>query len=359
MLMLSGPTNVVGDIRGSLPDLLRILQERGSPGCENKYVFLGNLVDADSLSLEVLSLMLLLKALFPTDVFVIRGNHEVGSACSKLGFQKELSAAMHDLSIAVDILNMFSNIPFAALVNGTTLCLHSGIGPSLTSINEFRNVQRPLAEFDAPFLQEIVTFEPSEAVFDFNVGKQVFGCKVLEKFLNTCFVIRLVRGHEPVEDGVHAQWNDKCVTVFSASNRVECNKSGVVFLDDMGDMHPIVFEPLARVNWTTAQYFVPDLPAYGSLLPQLKRPAMLVRNIGAVQNWTVHTLENQRSGIRLARNRSQFQSLVLRSKPLGNGVLTKNTRLRKGSISKSLTIIPNAGQPLPSIQALSPWSSAT
>ena len=100
LLMLSGPTNVVGDIRGSLPDLLRILQERGLPGCENKYVFLGNLVDADSLSLEVLSLMLLLKALFPTDVFVIRGSHEVGSACSKLGFQKELSAAMHDLSIA-------------------------------------------------------------------------------------------------------------------------------------------------------------------------------------------------------------------------------------------------------------------
>jgi len=39
---------------------------------------------------------------------------------------------------------MFEKLPIAALINDIILCVHGGIGSTLTSINEIANIPRPI-----------------------------------------------------------------------------------------------------------------------------------------------------------------------------------------------------------------------
>ena len=66
---------IVGDIHGHILDLFRILARFGFPP-EQRYLFLGDIVDRGEFSTETITLVYLMKALWPDDVFLLRGNHE-------------------------------------------------------------------------------------------------------------------------------------------------------------------------------------------------------------------------------------------------------------------------------------------
>lgn len=42
--------------------------------------------------------------------------------------------------------NVFDWMPLSALVAGRILCMHGGISPDLASLDQIRELQRPLAE---------------------------------------------------------------------------------------------------------------------------------------------------------------------------------------------------------------------
>lgn len=352
MVMISGPAHVVGDIQGSLSDLLRILHLRGLPNSANKYLFIGNVVGKNDLSLEVLSLLLILKTLFPSDVFLLRANLDLASLPSILGFEQDIPLSSPDAPIVSGILKLFSVLPLAALVDGVTLCLHSGIGPNASSVRALRSVTRPVMDEHSAILEQVLLFEPSNSVAEFDYAKSMFGRAALEKFLGGSFLDRLVRGHSITNNGVDVEWDGKCVTLFSAS-AVSGHKAGIVFLDDIGNMHPIVLDPIDPLDRIHVKFSVPELPAYECPNTHMMRPGMILRNIGSyASNLLVQPMDQQRDGIRLVRNRGKFQSLVLRrSKPLlGESPVKRGTRLRKNSVALSMTVVPEVPQLVPSKQ---------
>lgn len=88
ILELDGDLIIVGDIHGSLHDLLRILKYIHEKN--TKVLFLGDYVDRGNFSLECITILFSMKILYPNQFYLLRGNHEFDSICSQYGFKSEI-----------------------------------------------------------------------------------------------------------------------------------------------------------------------------------------------------------------------------------------------------------------------------
>ena len=78
LLEIEAPVTICGDVHGQYSDFLRIL-EIGKKPPETKYLFLGDYVDRAEQSIETVCLMFCYKILFPSQMNLLRGNHECSS----------------------------------------------------------------------------------------------------------------------------------------------------------------------------------------------------------------------------------------------------------------------------------------
>ena len=75
-------------LSGQFIDLLRVMTAGGIPP-QTTYTFLGDYVDRGKNSIEVLVLLFIYKILYPTNMFLTRGNHEEARTNSTYGFLSE------------------------------------------------------------------------------------------------------------------------------------------------------------------------------------------------------------------------------------------------------------------------------
>jgi protein phosphatase len=249
VLDLHSPVVVVGDIHGQILDLIRIFQQIGQPPTTH-YLFLGDIVDRGDFSLECILLLFLLKITHPSEIFLIRGNHEFEILCQECGFQAELEAAYPNIPVWPSFSLAFSFLPLAAVIDRETVCVHGGIGPTLASVSQIKVLERPIHTIESAVLAGLLWSDPSEDEIEFSKSPRGVGWKFgkapLHRFLRAGGFLRLIRGHECIEGGVEIAFDARCITVFSASNYCgrQGNEGGVFLIDPENGDAECVFPPL-------------------------------------------------------------------------------------------------------------------
>ena len=98
LLDLVPPLVICGDIHGQFHDLLRIIQKCGDPANVN-YLFLGDYIDRGFRSIDTIILLFCYKILYPQNIFLLRGNHEISFVNYCRGFLDDIKKELNDKSI--------------------------------------------------------------------------------------------------------------------------------------------------------------------------------------------------------------------------------------------------------------------
>ncbi|RIA97038.1 Metallo-dependent phosphatase-like protein [Glomus cerebriforme] len=220
LIELSPPVKIVGDVHGQYSDLIRLFDMCGFPPAAN-YLFLGDYVDRGKQSLETILLLLCYKIKYPENFFLLRGNHECANVTRVYGFYDECKRRSN-LKTWKAFISVFNCLPIAAIVANKIFCVHGGLSPSLSSMDEIRSIQRPTDVPDYGLLNDLLWSDPSETAVDWEDNERgvsyCFGKAIIMEFLQRHDFDLVCRAHMVVEDGYEFFNERTLVTVFSAPN---------------------------------------------------------------------------------------------------------------------------------------------
>mmetsp|Transcript_11710 Transcript_11710/g.28849 ORF Transcript_11710/g.28849 Transcript_11710/m.28849 type:complete len:525 (-) Transcript_11710:339-1913(-) len=253
VLNLKYPITVCGDVHGQFFDLARLFNVGGDPE-KTQYLFLGDYVDRGCFSTECVMLLFCMKMNYPKSFFMLRGNHECRQLTAFFNFKDEClykySEKLYDA-----IMETFDKLPLAAIVNDSFFCVHGGLSPDITTIEEiadmhrFREVPRdgPMCDllWSDPF-EDDKTSKPAEedsdsdeeaaetTWFGYNKTRQcsyVYGVEAVKHFLEENKMTSIIRAHEAQVDGYKMQMVNpqskipRVITIFSAPNYCDVYKN--------------------------------------------------------------------------------------------------------------------------------------
>lgn len=220
LIELNAPVKIVGDIHGQYNDLIRLFEMCGFPPDSN-YLFLGDYVDRGKQSLETILLLFCYKLKYPENFFLLRGNHECANVTRVYGFYDECKRRCN-IKVWKSFIDTFNCMPIASIVADKIFCVHGGLSPSLSHMDDIRNIARPTDVPDYGLLNDLLWSDPADMDQDWESNERgvsyCFGKKVIIDFLARHDFDLVCRAHMVVEDG-YEFFNDRLlVTVFSAPN---------------------------------------------------------------------------------------------------------------------------------------------
>jgi serine/threonine-protein phosphatase PP1 catalytic subunit len=229
LLELSAPVKIVGDIHGQYTDLIRMFEMCGFPPNSN-YLFLGDYVDRGKQSLETILLLLCYKLKFPENFFLLRGNHECANVTRVYGFYDECKRRCN-IKVWKAFVDTFNTLPIAAIVAQKIFCVHGGLSPSLSHMDDIRQIARPTDVPDYGLLNDLLWSDPADMENDWESNERgvsyCFGKKVIMEFLQRHDFDLVCRAHMVVEDGYEFFTDRVLVTVFSAPNVSSSTKTTI------------------------------------------------------------------------------------------------------------------------------------
>eukprot|EP00357_Protocruzia_adherens_P011297 CAMPEP_0115014480 /NCGR_PEP_ID=MMETSP0216-20121206/26107_1 /TAXON_ID=223996 /ORGANISM="Protocruzia adherens, Strain Boccale" /LENGTH=783 /DNA_ID=CAMNT_0002384235 /DNA_START=200 /DNA_END=2551 /DNA_ORIENTATION=- len=284
VLRLRAPVKIFGDIHGQYVDLMRFFGLWKSPTEDPlegdiesfDYLFLGDYVDRGSHSLETICLLMALKIKHPDQIHLLRGNHEDRWINKAFGFAEECQARLDEDvddpdSVFNKINNLFEWLPLAAVVEDKILCLHGGIGSTLTTIDEIEAMPRPLEvihevkSHDEQLVVDVLWSDPTDSDAELGIQPNVirdpngtgnivkFGPDRVKDFLQSNNLDMIVRAHECVMDGFERFASGSLITVFSATDYCARHKNAgaMLLLRKTNEITPKLIYPLNNPtnNW--------------------------------------------------------------------------------------------------------------
>jgi serine/threonine-protein phosphatase PP1 catalytic subunit len=120
------------------------------------------------------------------------------------------------------------------VIDDRIFCVHGGISPELTDLDQIRNIARPLEVPEEGLLCDLLWADPDSNVEDWDANERgtsyVFGVAALHGFLERFNFELVCRAHQAVMGGYEFAFDGDqgIVTVFSAPNYCDWKNKGAV-----------------------------------------------------------------------------------------------------------------------------------
>ncbi|NPA85623.1 MAG: serine/threonine protein phosphatase [Crenarchaeota archaeon] len=238
-----------GDLHGDIVTLYDVWELLGLKNVLSSYklVFLGDYVDRGPKQLEALLLVLVLKAKRPSEVFVLRGNHEPFPGLEPLphDFPQHLAQRFRDWKRVYGAAKkVFDAMPLSLLVEGAVVAYHGG--PATVLLRRgCKGVSCIYGDPEREVVEEILWNDPAN-VCGWDDGPEecwspsprgrgvLWGPGATRYLLNAVGVKYIVRANTPV-DGVAFYHGGKVVSVFTRKGTPFFNKRAGVWAPDFLD----------------------------------------------------------------------------------------------------------------------------
>ena len=144
------------------------------------------------------------KIKYPENFFLLRGDHESAGINRIYGFYDECKRR-YSIKLWKVFSDVFNCLPVSALVEEKILCMHGGLSPELTELQQIAKIKRPTDVPDIGIMCDLLWSDPDTGVTGYADNDRgvsfTFGADVVENFLTTHDLDLIVRAHQVVEDG--------------------------------------------------------------------------------------------------------------------------------------------------------------
>ncbi|XP_024383054.1 serine/threonine-protein phosphatase PP-X isozyme 2 isoform X1 [Physcomitrium patens] len=243
---VDAPVTICGDIHGQFYDLKELFKVGGDCPKTN-YLFLGDFVDRGFYSVETFLLLLALKVRYPDRITLIRGNHESRQITQVYGFYDECLRKYGSINVWRYCTDIFDYLSLSALIDNRIFCVHGGLSPSITTVDQIRTIDRKQEVPHDGAMCDLLWSDPEE-IEGWGLSPRgagyLFGGNVATTFNHTNKIDNICRAHQLVMEGYKWMFNNQVVTVWSAPNYCyRCgNVAAILELDENLNRKFTVFE---------------------------------------------------------------------------------------------------------------------
>lgn len=263
---------IFGDIHGQFYDLVSLLNLFDLK--TQTLLFLGDYVDRGQFSVETYLYLMLLKAHYPKNLYILRGNHESEKMTSYFTFKAEC-LSKYNISVYDRFVRSFKMLPIAAVVQGKAFCAHGGISPHIKHVSEINTIDRFREIVYSGLFCDVFWSDPHEhydlgmgASWEYNDRRRCsvkFTYENVKRFLDNNNLSMVIRAHEVQETGCRLmksyRGHPSVVTVFSAPSYCDAYQNDGAYIEfDMGIVainrykavaHPFVINGFFNaINWS-------------------------------------------------------------------------------------------------------------
>lgn len=220
------PITICGDIHGQFRDLIELFAcAEGGSNCHGRitqnYIFLGDYVDRGLNSVETVLLLFSLKLRYPDKVTLLRGNHESRQITQSYGFYDECLRKFGNSNVWRMITDTFDYLTISAIIDNTIFCVHGGLSPSLSTLDQLRKIERRQEVPHEGSMCDLLWSDPDD-IDGWSPSSRgagyIFGVDAVRAFRSANKVDLICRAHQLAMDGYRLMFRDTLATIWSAPN---------------------------------------------------------------------------------------------------------------------------------------------